>query len=203
MRSEPWGQQHRGHQAAPPQVPSKDFFFPRHHWEYCRQHGGRARPMLRRGRLPCSSHRSSPSLSCPISPDRQTPVLSPPQSPCPAKHTKRIHYPMGDRKEGPGGGRRRTMRTSGARGRPYCVWAGRAGTHSAAPSMAALCLSPPSPWASPWGVWVPPSSRHPSGAALPTRPVSGLFGVFSSHRTPAGVLSGVGGAEFSGAKQMG
>jgi len=131
--------QHRGHRAARPPVPSTDFL-PQH---------GRARPMLRRGTLPCSSHCSSPSLSWPISSDRQTPALSPPQSPCPAKHTKRIHYPMGDRKEGPGGGNRhRTMCTSGVRGRPYCVWAGRAGTHGAGPSMAALCLSPPSPWES-------------------------------------------------------
>lgn len=143
-----------------------------------------------RGPRPRSSHRSSPSLSWPISSDRQAPALSAPQSPCPAKHTKRIHYPMGDRKEGLGGGGRRTMRTSGARGRPYCVWAGRAGTPSAAPSMAALCLSPPSPRCVPL-LGAPPSSRRCGQCCQPT-----LCPVLSCPRTPLGVLMGLEGLSF-------
>ena len=94
-----------GARAAPCKLPGEDFFSPAPVGIMDAAVGAAQGQCCgeRRGTLPRCSHRSSPSLSWPISSDRQTQFLSPKQSPCPAKHTKRIHYPMGDRKEGRGG----------------------------------------------------------------------------------------------------
>lgn len=151
-----------------------------------RWHRDRASPMLRRGTLPGSRHRSSPSLSWPISSDRQTPALSPSQSPCPAKHTKRIHYPMGDRKEGPGGGSSPHNAHKWRAGPPLLCLGRKGRDPRRGPLNGSIVSDPPVPL----GVLLVSPRLHFQprvwGSADSPPHVSGGFGVPTSHCTPEG-----------------
>ena len=111
---------------------------------------GCTRPMLR-GAARDAAGRSSPSLSWPISSDRQTQFLSPRQSPYAAEHTKRIHYPMGDRKEGLwGGGGLPAHNAHKWRAGPPLLCLGRKGRDPRrGPVNGSIVSEPSSPWASP------------------------------------------------------